>query len=326
MKAVSRDAINRRNRYAPPQTTGKRVTPQPRDVEIFRLLDRHGPLPTRYLYHLTKHIARDETGLCKRLCDLYNEHNTPHGGPYLARPAKQFDAYEARYQLLVYDNGANAHQVLETQGFLAKAPRPREQMQFHHRFMVSCLLASIEIACQESGLRFIHEGEILADSPNKHLEIPCAISHTFRTGKTDYYDRPLIPDGIFGIEYADGKRLYFLLEADRDQEPTTRTTFEQTSYLRKLLQYREVVGQGIYKEFFGIDTGMVVLHVTTNAPHMKGIIEVMTEISGGRGSNYQLFKTASDFGDPFRVRGPMTDILTAPWHRAVSPPMYLLTP
>ena len=47
------DALNRRSRFAGRQPTAKRVMLGERDFQCFAALERHGPLPSTYLYEFT---------------------------------------------------------------------------------------------------------------------------------------------------------------------------------------------------------------------------------------------------------------------------------
>ena len=99
--------------------------------------------------------------------------------------------------------------------------------------------------------------------------IPITISHT-RLGSSVMHsaDVKVVPDGLFGLEYArDGQKLYrfFALEADRNTMPVKRSNLEQTSYLRKVLAYRQIITQDIHRSHLGLPN-LLVLTVTTNEP------------------------------------------------------------
>ncbi len=96
------DTLGRRPRDRR-QPTGKRITPQERDLIWFEKLHQHGPLSSTYLHGFTKHLRRNEKRARDRLTDLFHETNTPQNGAYLDRPWQQFQTYDARYQDLVYD-------------------------------------------------------------------------------------------------------------------------------------------------------------------------------------------------------------------------------
>jgi hypothetical protein len=321
------DTLARRPRYGR-ISTGRRIAPTEADVLTFEVLHRHGPLPSTFIHQFTKHVRQSEGRTKERLGHLYHEDNTPHGGPYLERPWQQWQTMNARYQPAVSEVTPFAEQVLKEHGLLAEEFKPQAGVQYAHRFMVACITASIELATkQDSTLRFISEQEVLARSPNKTLEIPCSISYTNpRTGKRSALEKPLIPDALFGIEYGQGSYRFFMLEADRDHEPIRRADLQETSYLRKVLQYREVIEKGLYKRHFGMTAGMLVLNVTTNFQHMRNIIELVSDITNGKGSPYLLFKTMPQFGKYLTVPPVSHELLTAPWLRSFFDPLHINRP
>lgn len=311
------DTLSRRLRYGR-TSTGRRVVPTEADILTFEVLHRHGPLPSTFIHQFTRHVRRSEGRTKERLGHLYHEDNTPHGGPYLDRPWQQWQSMNARYQPAVSETTQFAEQVLRERGLLGEIAQPQMRAQFAHRFMIACITASIELAIQEDPtLRFISEQEILARSPNKTLEIPCTISYANpRTRKRQTLDKPLIPDAVFGIEYAGAGYRFFMLEADRNHEPVRRADLGETSYLRKILQYREVIEKGRYKEHFGMKAGMLVLNVTTNFQHMHNIVDLVGEVTGGKGSPYLLFKTMPQFGKYLTVPPVTPELLTQAWLRS----------
>lgn len=316
MHSPATDTLSRRLRYGR-QSTGRRIMLTDADILTFQVLDRHGPLPSTYIHEFTKHLRRSEGRTKEQLGHLYHESNTPHGGPYLERPWQQWQTMNARYQPAVSENTPLAEQVLTERELLPEAARNRGKQQFAHRLMVACITASIELAIKnDPALRFITQEEILGRAPHPTLEIPCAISYTNpRTGKRQTLEKPLMPDAIFGIEYQQAGFRFYMLEADRDHEPVRRADLNETSYLRKVLQYREVIEKGLYKKHFGMKAGMLVLNVTTNFQHMHHIIELVNELTGDRGSPYLLFKTMPQFGKYLRIPPVTTELLSTPWHR-----------
>jgi hypothetical protein len=323
---TSQQRTRRRLRYER-QSTGKRVAPTERDLLWFQKLRQHGPLPSNYLLQFSRHLCRSGTRALERLGDLYHESNTPHGGSYLDRPRKQWSAV-SKFERTVYDLSSAACQVLREQGLTDAEPTEPRSL-FHHRLMVACITASIELAIEEhSGLRYITQEEILARSPNKSIVIPCEISYTNpRTGKRQKLDRPLVPDALFGVEYTvGGQRHYrfFMLEADRNQEPVRRANLTETSYLRKVLQYKEVIGRGMYRHHFGMKSTMLVLNVTTNFRHMENIISLVREVDDT--APFMLFQTAPSFGDDLHVPDPCMDFVVGPWQRARLPGLSIAEP
>ena len=307
----------RRLRYER-KSTGKRVSTTDRDLIWFLALQRHGPLPSNFLLAFTRDFRSSYTRSLERLGDLYHESNTPHGGSYLDRPRQQWNA-TAKFERTVYELAPAAERALEERG-LAPSGHVQHRAMYHHRLMVSCITASIELAAKEDPhLRFIAQDEILARSPNKTLSIPCVVTYTNpRTGNIQTLDALVVPDAIFGLEYVvGGQRLYrfFMVEADRSHEPIIRANLLESSYLRKVLQYREVIGNGGYRRHFGMKASMLLLTVTTNARHMTGIMRMAQEVVGTAGCSYMLFRTAPEFGDELHVPDPTGGYLTGPWVR-----------
>ena len=318
----------RRLRYER-RSTGKRVELTARDLVWLRAIHEHGPLPSSFLIEFTKDVRRNDTRTLERLRDLYHESNTPHGGPYLDRPQAQWSA-TAKFERTVYDLTPAAEQVLFERG-LIQPSKPPQRALFHHRLMVACITASIELATTRNPtLRFIPQREILQRSPHKTPAIACQVSHTnTRTGKSQTLKASLVPDALFGIEYTvTGKRFYrfFIVEADRAHEPVRRADLTETSYLRKVLQYREVIGNDLYRNHFGMKSAMLALTVTTNVRHMRNIMAMVGEAAGPAGCPYMLFTAAPDFGDRLRVPDPSYVLLTEPWQRAGLPELRIDQP
>ncbi|KJC45217.1 hypothetical protein UP06_14290 [Bradyrhizobium sp. LTSP857] len=195
--------------------------------------------------------------------------------------------------------------------------------QFSHSLMVCDILASIEIGIRaDPQLRLISWEEILAKMPpaaakqDDPLELPCQVSFTFPRSKTTHRSsKPLIPDAVFGIEYKPSKSFrFFALEADRNHEPVMRTNLSQTSYLRKILQYREIA-RGAYKTQWGLPN-LLVLNVTTSEPHMHNIMSLLSTLTDGKGASYLLFKTMPSLASLETAPTPDACMLTEPWSRS----------
>jgi hypothetical protein len=140
--------------------------------------------------------------------------------------------------------------------------------QFAHQLMICDCLASVELGVrQNTALRFISWQEILAKAPevtcskDNPFAIPITISHTGPgSGVTHTADVKVVPDGLFGLEYArDGQKLYrfFALEADRNTMPIKRANLEQTSYPRKVLAYRMIISRDVHRSHLGLPNLLV---------------------------------------------------------------------
>lgn len=310
------DTLGRRSRIIR-CSTGKRLTLKPRDVLWFQKLHEHGPLPSSYLLAFSD--QRSEKRATERLGDLFHESDTPHGAAYLDRPWQQFETVDARYNQLVYDLTEVSEQVLHERGlFRDHAPSPYGSWK--HRFMVACITASIELGTlSEEKLQYIPQHEVLRRSGNG-LQVPITFKNPV-TGKEE--TRSLIPDAVFGLVYlhsGEPALRFFCLEADRNTEPNRSYHFNRKSYRRSILQYREYVGRGLYKEHLHVTAGMVVVTVTTNDTHMQNLLETVSEAAATGKNSFMLFKSAPVFGACFKPPLPMPELLTHPWHRAGHPP------
>jgi hypothetical protein len=292
------------------RATGKPLALSPRDLEIFKLLNRY-----RYLRSTFIHAFVDgyKIALIKRLGTLY------HDG-YLDRPTQQWQAINARYMPAVYELGKKGEQTLRAAGI---AGNPMPSQQFSHSLMVCDILASIEIGIRtDPQLRLIPWDEILAKMPaaglsrQNALELPCQISYTFPRSKTTHRSsKPLIADAVFGIEYKPSKSFrFFALEADRNHEPVMRNNLAQTSYLRKILQYREIA-KGTYKTHWGLPN-LLVLNVTTSEQHMKNIMSLVSTLTDNKGVSYLLFKSLQSLDSVESAPRPDASMLLEPWLRA----------
>jgi hypothetical protein len=309
-----RDRIGRRNRLKP-ISTGKRATPQERDLLWFAKLAEHGPLPSSFLLEYAKHTHKSEKRARERLTDLFNEDNTPHGGPYLTRPPQQFRTIDSRYNQIVYDLAPAALAALRIQGL---SIRPVRSGPWLHSFMVSCITASIELACLDpDDIVYIPQSAILARAD---AELRCPTKVTDPKASTTY-TKDLLPDAVFGLEYrtSQGSRFrFFAVEADRATEPATSSNFHRKSFERHLLQYQDYIERGGYREHLRLTAPMLVLNVTSAPKRMERMLKVTGKLFP-HGNSYQLFQVWEDFGPVWRPPAPEADLLEKDWHRAGLP-------
>jgi hypothetical protein len=302
---------------------GRRIELTMRDIELFKLLYRYQYLRSDVLYAFLG--GDSQTRFKKRLGDLYHE------GKFVNRPEQQWQFARCRCMPLVYELDVRGEQVLRDQGLpvysspLLTKGRMGVARQFAHQLMICDCLASIELGVrQNTALRFISWQEILAKAPEQTCSkdnpfaIPITISYT-RPGSSVVHgaDVKAVPDGLFGLEYArDGQKLYrfFALEADRNTMPVKRSNLEQSSYLRKVLAYRQIITQDIHRSHLGLPN-LLVLTVTINEHHMKNIMAAVKEVAKEGKSSLFLFKTMSSLGDFQKAPAPTPHVLTEPWQR-----------
>jgi hypothetical protein len=281
--------------------TGKRIELTARDLDIFRWLARYRYLPSTYIHAFVG--GKSKTRFTERLGDFYHE-------GYIDRPGRQWDMSKCRHRPAIHEIDTGAKRILDEQS-IAEEPRTwfgtSPHRQFSHSLMVCELLASIELGIRaRPGLRFIPWPEICAKAPpaTRALVTPMRFPSALRAGG-------VMPDGLFGIEYADGDTStyrFFALEADRGTMPVARSNSDQTSYIGKLAAYRDVIVRHVYKTHLGIPN-LLVLTVTTSNHRVREIWRCMEE-QGGSSAAF-LFKT---LGEP-ELKSPTPQLLLEPWHR-----------
>jgi len=300
-------------------SSGKRIELTERDIDLFKLLSRYRYLRSNYLYAFLG--GHSETRFKERLGHLY------HDGRYINRPERQWQFAKARYAPAAYELDDRGEQVLREQG-LAQADSPLlakgrcgAYRQFAHQLMVCECMASIELgARQNAGLRFISWQEIMARAPEETrqmrnpFELPVSVSYPWpRSEQPLRADLKVIPDGLFGLEYTQiGQKTYrfFALEADRATMPVRRSDMAQSSYLRKILGYQEVIRANVHKSQLGIPN-LFVLTVTTNASHLTNIMTLANELMPSGKSKLFLFKHTGDMPEQGRLRLSLNE----PWQR-----------
>ena len=283
----------------------------PRDFQIFALLERYRFLRSTYLYPFVG--GASETRFKERLGHLYHE------GGYLDRPVRQWQFAGSGFAPIVYENTRAARQALDVfgnfqadQGRCAAGDGAHISRQFAHTLMVCEILASIELAARTtSGLRFVPWAEILAKAPQSTRNA----SFPLRIPRGPHEPRYVVPDGIFGLEYAsEGRKAYrfFALEADRATMPVQRSNSGQTSYFDKMTAYRDLISRQMYRAYLGVPNFMP-LTVTLSNAHLEHIQTAFRTKLGK--STIFLFKAVEE------LYVPEMSLLTTPWERVGYDPL-----
>lgn len=306
-----KDALGRRKRHIP-QSTGKRVTPQQRDMLWFHKLLEHGPLPSSFLLAYGKSSHKSEKRAKERLTDLFNEDKTPDEGAYLSRPPQQFRTYNAGYNQLVYDVTKHSLKALDRNDADCLAGNTNAG-PWLHRHMVACITASIELAALErDDVSYISQQQILHRAS---AELRAATTVVEPSGVK--YTKDLMPDALFGLQYHtdQGSRFrFFVIEADRSTEPATSKNFNRKSLLRTFLQYQDYIENGLYREHLGLSSPLLVLNVVKDQKRLDQLLR-LTSQEIGDGCSYQLFQVWDAFGEVFVPPQPNFELLEKPWQR-----------
>lgn len=260
------------------------------NLETFKALDRYRYLRSNFVaaYHggSQQHRKRD-LGTLKRQ-------------GLLSTPVQQKDSANYRYTPRVYELSSKGKAALGAHGIT-----PTHwvgERQFWHQLMVADIVMSIEIACKKRGLRFRHRKDIIGTVP---LTFSTSITHEFPK-HTDRYSGELQPDELFAIN-----NTHFILEADRQNEPITRSTLATSSYLRKILQYRAVLKSGAYKELI---PNMLVLNITTSLTHADNIMAFMRD-ELAMSSSSMMFMGIDILGSRDTYPQPLIELLDLPFRR-----------
>lgn len=292
------DALARRSRFAPPNPLVRRLMLAEADYLIFEAINRHGPLPTHYLYEFAKLRRKDYTHFQKRLTELYNG---DEAGPYLTRPPQQFAGFEAHYQHVVYDLALRAKTALAERGTYVQDVKRTDP--FLHQLMQACVGASIELGARAKGIRYIPRPEILARARN-----PLALSLP-GIGAT----AKLIPDDLFGFQYPAGGYRFFAVEIDRNTESIERKNLDYNTFGKKVDSYLRVLRDRLFDSWWDI-RNLTVLTVTTNATHAANLIDHIRKQEAGKHAERFAFQCEPSFGANWRVpRAILSDLLDKPW-------------
>ena len=313
------DTLGRRARLAP-TPTGKSVSPTGRDLVWFRALAEHGPLPSSFLLDYTKDSHVSEKRARERLTDLFHEDHTPDGGTYLVRPPQQFRTIDSRYNQLVYDLAPAGWQALTRCGTTG-TDRSAPSGPWVHRFMTSCITASIELATlPRDDVSYIPQSAILARAKT---DLRCPVTIIEPTTRKRII-KALIPDAIFGLRYhtcAGDRFRFFAVEADRATEPTTSANWNRKSFERSMLQYHAYVAGGAYRKHLKLTAPLLVLNVLSDARRMLRMLDFVAK-HYPQGNSFMLFQTWEDFGLIVRPPGPSARFLDR-WMRGNRDPLQL---
>ncbi len=294
----------------------RRIEVTPRDIAIFKLLDRFRYLPSNFIHAFVGGNAAYHKA---RMTDLFHE-------GWLTKPGPQWEAMNARYRFDSYELGRKAAAALSDRGLLG-THRLGTGNSFRHEMMVCMIMASIELSARRQNLTLLGWKDVLAGAPESTREaetpfvVPMSFAHNGRA-----FAKPLRPDGWpFGLR---GRRTFWFMgfEADRHTEPLHPTDLgsRDSSILGKFLQYRHLVRDRLFERHFGMSNVLVPI-ITVNEAHMRNMIDLALRITDGQGFKWMLFRTVPDFGSVEHTIQPSIDLLAEPWHRAGNPPLTLLT-
>ncbi len=218
----------------------------------------------------------------------------------------QLDWYARGSEPMVYALGNRGAEILAPEARVSRGGvrwdtknRNLSRVFLHHTLAVAQVMVALEVACRRrEGVRIIQAEEVLAGVPETTQRLQLLFRWQVDVRRDEKTHRLGVePDRVFGLRF-DGQpenrnRAFFFLEADRGTMPVARRGLEQTSFLRKLLAYRETWRQGLHKTHLGIPNFRI-LTVTTTKERVGHLVEACRSL--GVGSRLFLFTDEERLG------------------------------
>lgn len=183
--------------------------------------------------------------------------------------------------------------------------KPSKPSFLKHALLINDFRIALYLSCRRAGLsyEFLPEHSLFsknASAPNKTVGIYSEVTQ-----------RVFVPDGVFYLANAAGKKLLFFLEVDRGTEPV-KSAHHGSSVISKLLAYTnyfDANGYRYYSGAFGYSfRGFRVLWLTSSQPRLIHIRDLCIETGVG---NFLWLATLRQLGSG----GPLAGVWTVPGHR-----------
>jgi len=259
-----------------------------RDLALLAHVARHRFLTSTHLALLD---GGSPQGVLRCLRSLYD-----HG--YLDRPKAQLATlHDQGPRPFVYGLGQKGARALREYGHRidnrvdwSEKNKRAGSIFIAHTIELADFLVSVELACRKAGnIILIREEEILAAAPEETRAAREPLrweAVSVEQGKRERWS--VVPDGLFGLSFADSTAAYFLLELDRGTIPISRRWGDHRSIRRKLKTYYDGWRTQRHLEQFGVKQ-MRVLTVTRSRERVHNMVDTVRSITEGRGSNFFLF-------------------------------------
>lgn len=314
-------------------------SPQPRERKYFPAYQRRRGQAVKHLvlterdlavlYHLYTYRALNSTQILKllglagtskaykylnRLKHLYDNH-------YVDRIRRRDYWVEGGgSRPLVYALGNRGADVLHER---FKLPRARVDWTaknkvkdgfIDHTLMVAEFMVDLHGAvAARDDLRLIDQDELLASQVTEQHRR----SEPAPRGWTVPYPRRdgqrvasrLVPDRLFALARADGKRAHFFLEADCGTEPL-RARKDRSQIYKKLVQYRTTAREQLLVEHYGF-AHFTALFVTTGRERASHMIVTNRAAADGKGWRRFLFTTREAIAET--LQRPQRTLFDVPW-------------
>jgi len=261
-----------------------------RDLILVRNVRHHRFISSSQLVKLD---GGNESNVLARLRKLFD-----HG--YLERPPAQLSSVPIiGNQPLVYGLSAKGARLLRQHGLRVSNTDWTEKAKragavfIDHTLAVTNFMVELELACGRTrGITIIRDHAILGAAPadTQLAREPLRwITHGTVNGMHEILS--VIPDGMFGLRFADDTGTFFLLEIDRGTIPIARSGASHRSITRKLTAYIEGWRAGRPLKQFGLKN-LRVMFVTSSQARMEHMLNAVDSITQGKGSGFLLFADA----------------------------------
>jgi Replication-relaxation len=259
----------------------------PRDIEIFKLLNRYRYLRRTFIHALL--AAPSEQGrLRHRIYSLA-------AAKYLSEPEQQKRSANYRYTPRVYELGPKGKQVLQEYN-ISLVEWKASVNEFWHQLMISDLVASVEISCKWRGLPFQTRWDVLDQKP-------------FHLSSAHGNVRP---DELFSINGT-----HFVLEADRGTESNI------TRWGEKIDKYGDVLKTRAYQTEWGVPS-LIILNLFISPTKAENVRTYISDRLGKK-SRSLCFLGMRSLGSYDVAPKPILSILDDAWHRAGHEPLTILS-
>lgn len=201
-------------------------------------------------HHIAMHLPhRHERGLSHSLRNLFD-----HG---LIDKVDELRRFNALYQHDTYTLSKKGRDALSGRDLPIRFVPTDSELGFHlnhewdHSMMIIDLVSNLVAGTRNTGVRPISAEEIaLHATEERPFIFPRKSQYTDKkSGEIVPYT--VVPDGVIGFEYPDGKRAYFAIEAEHNK-PNSRFDDDdprssQTSTRKKFIQYRDIDWRTVYE-------------------------------------------------------------------------------
>jgi DNA-binding HxlR family transcriptional regulator len=200
-------------------------------------------------HHISMHLPhRHERGLSHSLRRLFD-----HG---LIDKVADLRKFNALYQHDTYTLAERGRQALGGRDlpprylFLEGGLEIKLSREWDHSMMTIDLLSNIVAGAPQQGIRVVSAEEIFGQARHDQAFVfPRKTKYTDRKTR-EVRSYTVVPDGVFGLAYPDGKTAYFTIEAEHnkpnerfdDDDPAST----QSSTKKKFKHYRDIDWKAVY--------------------------------------------------------------------------------